>query len=197
MKFAGDIISYVAILVIIVSLGSLGMQITGHSTVTDEAIVNVTVSSSAAINFTVDLVEFGTGSVNNGTLGSTLETGQTPIGGTWSAEPAALTLENIGNVNLTLNISASEAADDYLGGKDPLFQYKVTDAASNTGACVGNGASAYKNFTTTAASAVLACNPLQFDDDKDEIDVNIKLYIPSDSVTGTHTATITATGTYS
>ena len=118
-----DTISYVAILVIIVSMASIGMQFTGHA-VTNEAVVNVTVSESAAINFTVALVEFGSGSVNNGSAGATLETGSAPVEGTWEGTKGALTLENIGNVNVTLNLSANEAAQVYLGGTDRYFNIR-------------------------------------------------------------------------
>jgi len=194
MKFSKeDAISYVAVLVIVVSLASIGIQFTGYATTDDSATVNVTITTSAAINFTVDLVDFGTGSVNNGSAGATLATGAnlSEADGTWTGTKSALTLENIGNVNVTLNLSANAAAQAYLGGTDPLFQYKVTD--NETDAC-GGVAGTYANFTT--GDGVLVCSPLDFDNDRDKINIDIKLYIPSDSNVGTQTATITATGTY-
>jgi len=176
-------------------MASIGMQFTGN-VVTDEAVVNVTVSESAAINFTVALVDFSSGSVNNGSAGATLETGvdSATAEGTWTGTQSALTLQNIGNVNVTLGLMANKIAADYLGGTSPTFKYKVTDGASDSGACVSNGASTYTEFTTNNA---VACSPLQFQDSADEIDLDIQLYIPSDSNTGTQTATITATGTTS
>ena len=195
MKFSKeDIISYIAIFVIVVSLSSIGMQLTGYAAVSSEqAIVNVTVSTSAAINFTTSLVEFGSGSVNNGTAGSILETGESPIGGTWTETPPALILQNIGNVDITLSLEADSAAAAYLGGTTPTFEYKISNSSSNDGSCNGNSASAYTAFTT---GPVVVCSPIYANDSKDEIDIDIKLYIPSDSNVGTQTATITATGTY-
>lgn len=194
MKFSKeDTISYVAILAIAISLGSIGIQFTGYATVTDTAVVNVTVSSSAAINFTVSFVDFNSGSVNDGSSGAILDTEGTVTDGTWGATSSGLTLENIGNVNVTLGLKADKVAADYLGGTSPTFKYKVTDASGNTGACVSNAATSYTEFTT---SNVTACSPLIFDDATDEIDIDIQLYIPSDSSTGTQTVTITATGTY-
>jgi len=189
-----DLVSYIAILVILVSLASIGVQMTGHAAVTDTAVVNVTVSSSAAINFTTDFVNFNAGSVNNGSAGATIDTEGTVTEGTWGATSSGLTLENIGNVNVTLGLQADKTAQDYLGGSSPTFKYKVSDAADNTGACVGNTASDYTSFTT---ENVDVCDPLQFNQSVDEIDIDIELYISSDSNVGEQTALITATGTYS
>ena len=189
-----DLISYIAILVIIISLASIGMQITGNATVTDTAIVNVTVSSFAAINFTVDLVNFNSGSVNDGSAGATINTEGTVTNGTWGETLSGLTLENIGNVNVTLGLKSDKVAADYLGGTSPTFKYKVNDSAGNSGACVNNAAETYTSFTT---EDVTVCSPLQFGDSADEIEIDIELYIPSDSYTGEQTAIITATGTYS
>jgi len=193
MKLSGeDMFSYLAILVIVISLASIGMQFTGN--VTHDAVVNVTVSESAAINFTVALVNFASGSVTDGAAGATLETGvdSATADGSWSGTQDALTLQNIGNVNVTLGFMASDVAADYLGGTSPTFKYKVTNGASDAGACVSNGASDWTEFTTSNA---VACSPLQYEDSADEIDVDIQIYIPSDSNTGEQTATITATGT--
>jgi len=194
MKFSKeDVISCIAILVIVASLVSIGMQFTGYAAVTDTAVVNVTVSSSAAINFTTDTINFNSGAVNNGAAGATLNTEGTVTDGTWSATSSGLTLENIGNVNVSLGLKADKVAADYLGGTSPSFKYKVSDAAGETGACVNNTATSYTEFTT---SNTTVCSPLQFNDSMDAIDINIQLYIPSDSNVGEQTATITATGTY-
>ena len=195
MKFSKeDMTSYVAILVIVVSIASIGMTFTGYAAISSkEAVVNVTVETSAAINFTVALVDFGTGSVNMDETGATLETGETPLLGSWTNEPAALSLENIGNVDITLKLYANAAAAAYLGGTDPLFQYNVINKTSNDNACQG-AAGAWVNFATTPGA--LVCSPLDWNDTRDEINIDIKLFIPVDAAVGTKTATITASGTY-
>ena len=193
MKFSkGDIISYAAIIVIVVSMASIGMQFTGYDTISSKtAIVNVTIETSAAINFTIALVEFGEGSVTAEESGATLETGEAAVNGDWAGTISALSLENIGNVNITLNLSADVAAAAYLGGSSPLFQYKVTDADANS---CGGVAGTYIDFATTPGA--LVCSPLDWNDTRDEINIDIKLFIPVDAAVGTKTATITASGTY-
>lgn len=188
-----EIFSYIAILVIVVSLASIGTQLTGRATAVDTAIVNLTVITSAAINFSVALIEFGSGVVENLTAGATLETDQSVQQGNWSGTQDPLTLENIGNVNITLNLTSDVDAASFLGGLSPTFEYQVTNI--DTDACVGNAATSWVEFGTGVG--IVVCNPLEFNNSKDEIDIHIKLYVPSDSKTGDRTATITATGEYS
>jgi len=192
MKTRGglDFVSYLAIAVIFISLASIGVQLTGR--VTDTAIVNVTVASSALINFTTDYLDWGSGTVTSGSSGAWLNTtGAGSVGGgSWTPNAAQLVLENIGNVNVTLNISSNRAADAYLGGTSPLFQYKISEV--ETDACVNASAASFTSFTTTPTQI---CERLQYYDSKDAINVDILLYVPSDSLTGSLNNTITATGT--
>ncbi|MCK4996831.1 hypothetical protein KAS08_00875 [Candidatus Pacearchaeota archaeon] len=186
-----DMVNYGAILVIVVSLASIGMQLTGFATVQDTGIVNVTIDSAAAINFTIAFIDFGNGTVDAGPAGATLDTEGTVTDGNWDTVSANLTLENIGNENVSLNFSSDEDADTYLGGTNPTFKYKVT--ADESGACVDNTASSYIDMNTTSTEV---CTTFPFADAMDQISIDIELYIPSDSFTGEQTATITATGTY-
>lgn len=187
-----DMINYGAILVIVVSLASIGMQLTGFATVTDTAIVNVTIESSAAINFTVAFVDFGNGTVNGGQAGATLNTENSVTDGDWTPISSGLTLENIGNVNVTLGFSSDKDADAYLGGTNPTFKYKLT--VDEAGACSDNGASSYTEINTTNFNV---CTTFPFADAMDQVSIDIELYIPSDSKVGEQTATITATGEFS
>ncbi len=189
-----QLIGYIAIMVIIVSLASIGMKITGYATTTDTAVVNVTISTAAAINFTTDFINFGSGSVTAGQTNATVNTEGTLTGGTGWSGANNLTLENIGNVNVSLGLKSDKLAAAFIGGTNPLFQYKVindTEPAS----CVGNNATTYKNFTT---SDFTVCSNFPFADAYDKITVAIQLVIPYDSLSGTaaQTATVTATGTY-
>lgn len=193
-----DIISYLAIFIIIVSLASIGMKLTGYANVTDIAVVNVTIDSKAALNFTIDFLDFGNGTVDNGELGAYLYTnGTSPIGGTWSTTLThGLTLENIGNTNLTLEMYASTDADGFLGGSSPLFRYSVDE--NETDACQGGidlaDGSTYRDLNTTN---ITLCSVFPFDNGMDELDIDIMLYVPEDSFIGERTATITAIGYYS
>ena len=192
-----DIISYVAVLVMIISIASIGMRLTGYANVTDTAVVNVTIDSQAALNFTVDFIDFSNGTVNGGSSGAILNTnGTSTIDGSWTPITSNLTLENIGNINLTLELYSSVNADDFLGGTNPEFQYMLTEDEANS--CNGvidlaDGATYYEINTTNFT----VCSEFPFADSQDQLAIDIRLYIPSDSYIGERTATITAVGQYS
>jgi hypothetical protein len=187
-----DMINYAAILVIVVSLASIGMELTGFATITDTGVVNVTVETSAGINFTAAFIDFQNGTVGDGASGATLDTeNNATVNGTWEPTASGFTLENIGNTNVTLGLSADKNASEYLGGTSPGFRYKVSE--NETGSCVGNLATTYTEFNSTA---VTACPNLPYDDPQDSIFIDIQLYIPSNSEVGNLTATVMATGTF-
>ena len=192
-----DVISYVSVLVIVISLASIGMRLTGYANVTDTAVVNVTIDSKAALNFTVDFLDFGNGTVDNGQAGAYLYTnGTAPVGGTWSDTLThGLTLENIGNTNLTLEFYANVDADSFLGGSSPLLMYAVEE--NETDACQGGidlaDGTTYRDLNTTN---ITLCSTFPFDNDMDELNIDIMLYVPEDSFIGERTATITAVGYY-
>ena len=186
-----ETLTYISIAVIAISLFFIGTELTGFATTTDTGVVNVTVSSSAAINFTTNFIDFGAGVVDGGQTGATLNTENNVTQGNWTAISTPLVIENIGNVNVSLALRSDKTADTFLGGQSPTFKYKITDV--ETGSCQGNQAASYTDFTT---SDTTVCNSFDSNDTIDTVDVDIELYIPSDSNTGTLTATITATGTY-
>lgn len=191
-----DMISYLAILIIVVSLASIGMRLTGYANVTDTAVVNVTIDTSAAINFTVDYLDFGNGTVDNGQPGAYLYTnGTAPIDGSWSTVTDNLTLENIGNTNLTLWIYADNDADGFLGGTNPEFKYAVSE--DEVGAC--NGATDLADGSTfydINTSNFTICSEFPFDNSRDQLALDIMLFIPEDSYIGERIATIVAVGEF-
>lgn len=192
-----DMISYLAVLIIVVSLASIGMRLTGYANVTDTGKVNVTIDTSAALNFTVDYLDFGNGTVDGGYPGAYLYTnGTSTIHGNWIPISDNLTLENIGNTNLTLWIYANGDANSFLGGTNPEFKYAVTEdeAGSCNGAvnrAVGQGA--YYDINT---SNFTICTQFPFDNSKDELALDFMLYIPDDSYIGERLATIVAVGQF-
>jgi hypothetical protein len=189
-----QLIGYVAIIVIVVSLASIGMKFTGFATVTDTGVVNVTISTSAAINFTTDFVNFGTGSVNALATMATVNTEGTLTNGTGWAPTANLTLENIGNVNVSLSLKSDKNASVFIGGANPSFKIKVINDTEPL-SCSGNNATVYTEINTTDNSI---CTNFPFDDTKDKVTIAIQLVVPYNSLTGAaaQTSTITATGTY-
>lgn len=186
-----DFMGFVAMAVIVVSIAYMGFEITGRATTTDTAIVNITVSSNAAIRFNVDLIEYGEGYVNTST-GALLDTeAGTVVNGTWTPISQSFELENIGNENVSLGLKSDKDAETFIGVSSATFKYKVSDIEASS--CVGNAATTWTEFTT---SDVTACPSYLPDDGADEIYVHVQLYIPSETSQGTKTATITATGTY-
>jgi len=188
-----QLIGYAAIIVIIISLVSIGMRFTGFATVTDTAVVNVTISSQAAINFTTDFVDFGSGYVSVGQTSATVDTEGTSTGGTWVSPGNGFTLENIGNVNVNLTLKSNKAAATFIGS-GASFKVKVVNE-TEPDSCVNGEMAGYTEILTTDQ---VACNNFPYANANDEIAIEVELIIPytvAPSATA-KTAIITATGTY-
>lgn len=186
-----DYIAYASIIVILLSLVYLGFKFTGNAISTDTAVVNVTISSTTAINFTTDFLNLGTGAVNTGTPSATVDSDGGSVGGTWAPTPSNFTLENIGNTNVSLTLSMGKTAAQYIGGTNPAYQFKF--ANNEAGSCVN--ATATGVWTATSTSNISLCSNFLVTDASDTINIGVKVTIPSDSLTGTQTDTFTATAT--
>jgi hypothetical protein len=180
-----------AVLVIVISLASFGVQLTGRAT--DTAVVNVTVSSAATINFTDDFINFGVGQVTAGD-NATLDSNDTSAtNGNWSWSADYFTLENIGNSNVSVELKTSSNATTFLGGTDPAFRYSFV--SGETGSCVNQSATGIWLDVNVTDPGTPLCNPLYMMSNNDTINISVQLIIPTDSYTGTLTSTFTATGT--
>ncbi len=182
----------------------LSKGISGYATTTSTADVNLTVETFAVINFTTNVINWGSGRVNSGATTAQLNSYATSnvTGGNWTLQTAGgLRLQNIGNVNLTLNLSSSKTAATFIGGTSPFFQWNVSNqeadscmngtGISSTGANVGLNVDRHYEVNTTTT---LFCNIFQYIDNKDTVRIDFNLTIPSDSRTGALTAVVTATG---
>lgn len=188
-----EIISYISVAVIVISLFFIGTEITGYAVTENEtAIVNVTILTSAALNFSTALLDFGPGYVNVGQVGATIDSEGNQGEGTWAAQTGELVLENIGNINVSLTLSTNKTVADYIGGTSPTFEAKVSNTTGNTGACTGT--QVFGSYAEINQTLQAACGKLAFDGDFDEIDINFRLYIPNDAE-GAKTIGIIAIGT--
>ena len=190
----GQMIAYIAIAVIAISLFVIGMRLTGF-VVTDTAIVNVTITPTAAINFTSDFINFGAGSVDLGAASATLDSGLTAAsGGTWSYSAQHFVLENIGNANVSLKLKSGKTAAQFLGGTSPTYKYKITSKEGTS--CTGSYASSWTEVSTTGSGDTI-CDIFKYPSANDEITIDVQLVVPSDSDSGTggFTDTFTAEGT--
>lgn len=186
-----SIIIYVSIAVIIISLFFIGMKITGYAS-QDSGVVNVSITSSASLNFTTALLDFGSGTVTPGqTAIINSESGNT--GGYWSgtAPSAGLILENNGNVNVSFMLKSNKSAATFIGGTTPDFQVKLTDNEAGSCTVINSNFSSYATITT---SDQLACGNFSFATSTNSVAIDVQLTISPDAV-GAKTVGITATAT--
>lgn len=194
----------IAVLAVIASLAAAGFsyyatvnqsKITGYGT-TSTGTTQLSVTSSVDINFSVASVNFGSGKVNTSALYAVLQTGTTVINGTWAGTQPALVLDNIGNVNVTINIKAASDNATFIGGTNASAQLNVTE--KDVGACLTADRTTdytlYREFNTTDPGTRF-CNKLQYIAGKNRLQVDIKLQIPYNSLTGALSNTLTATAT--
>jgi hypothetical protein len=198
-------IAVIAVLVSVVAAGftyfsiaNLAARYTGFAT--GEA--NLTVEDVIDINFTTNAIDWGSGRVDSGSTSAYLDTLEgTTVNSNWTANSAGLLIENIGNVNATLNISGTKTAAAMIAGTSPVYQWNISNNEANS--CVNqstgihadgqNGTESlgkYLNVNTTTAQF---CPILAFRDAGDSVRIHFNLTIPSDSLTGTITDVITAT----
>ena len=191
-----QLLGWVAIMVIIISVVNIGIKITGKATDTDTAVVNVTIESATVINFTTDFIDFGSGRVFENSSSAILDSngsGSIP-GGNWTEPGTVFTLENIGNTNVSIELATGKDADGFLGGTTPGYKYAYLD--NEAGSCINQtGDQALWIDVNSTAPGTLICNPLYSADANDAIDIRIQITIPSDSLSGEQTDTFTATAT--
>lgn len=190
------IISIFSVGVFYLSARTLFSTISGYATSTGEA--NLTVESAVIINFTTSQINWGSGRVNSGQSSAGLNTFATNnvTNGNWTLQNGGgLRIENLGNVNVTLNLSGTKTAAAMIGGTGPSYKWNVTSFESGacTNATGGTSALPLISFYDVNTTTALFCNRFQFLDDRDVIRIDFNLTIPSDSLTGALGDTITAT----
>jgi len=159
--------------------------------------VNLTVETSAAINFTVDSINWGSGRVDSGQSSATLNTccGGSVTNGNWTAVTQGFEVRNIGNVNLTLKLKTGLTAATFIGGTavTPDYEFNVTN--KEAGSCTvaaGYTLGTFVDVNTTSPGTAV-CSLFESRDAADEVRIDIKLVVPSDSLTGARGDTMTAT----
>lgn len=169
------------------------MNITGHATGTGTA--NLTVGNWTAVNFTTSIVNWGSGVVQSGALNATLNTLGHVENGNWTNVTSGLILENIGNVNVTIDIKTGKSAASFLGGTNP--QYLLNFSNNKTGSCINNTGAALGIWTAvnTSDPGTRVCNNFTFYNNSDAMRIDIKIAVPYDSLTGALSDIITATAT--
>ena len=200
---SGKILLVIVVVAVVISLFSVGLLylsvgdlftvLSGHAT--GEA--NLTIEPAATINFTRNALNWQSGRVNSGQTSAYLDTAAGTVkNGNWTAVSSGLRIENIGNLNVTLNLSVTKTAASFIGGTSPVYQWNVTNGEPSsclnaTGGAVSMGhLGLYYNPNTTTS---LWCFLFQFKDSADVVNVSINLTVPSDSITGALGDVVTAT----
>ncbi|MEM2932748.1 MAG: hypothetical protein QW622_00850 [Candidatus Pacearchaeota archaeon] len=184
------------LLAVAIVIGLVGIflprQIGGK--VTDTGTLSVTITGYTAINFTDDVINWGSGWVTEGYSSCTLDTEGTNGADctSFTTQNNGFTIENIGNTNVTLQLATGKNATVLLGGTNPSYQYKMTVNEPN--ACIGITPTTYTDVNATSPGTTV-CNPLQFVDSSDAVDVDVRIVIPSDALPGARSDTFTATAT--
>lgn len=165
-------------------------ELTGFAT--DTGTANLTIESLANVNFTTDNINWGSGYVNSTEDSATLNTEGVMNGTDWTTISSGLILENIGNVNVTVNLSAASVAADFIGGDTvtPEFKWKVSDSEANS--CnLGPNITTYTEVTT---SEQVACSNMGYQASVDTIEIDLMVLVPRNAV-GTKGNVITAEAT--
>ena len=185
LLIAAIVISLGGTLISLNRLARIRAPITGFAT-TDTAGVNLTISSLAEVNFTIDEINWGTGTVVSGKTSCTLDSYSNPIDtvncSSFTAQPDGLVLENIGNKNVTLNITTGKTAATFPGGTNPVYQFNVSDKDPNS--CAGSWEivqGAWQDAQVTNLSICNETNGFGSEAANDELYIDVRVVIPSDA----------------
>jgi hypothetical protein len=189
------VVSVVATGFTIYSIANLAGSISGYAV----GETNLTVESTAVVNFSTRSVDWGTGRVNSDADAAALDTTGvgSVVGGNFSTA-TGLIIENTGNKNVTLNITGTKTAATFLGGTSPVYQMNVTDNEAGSclnstgGGTTGLNLNSFHNVNTTVGDS-LFCNYFRFESGNDQVRVDFNVTVPQDSSTGALGDIITAT----
>jgi len=187
------IIGYLSIIVIVISLLSINSELIGFA-IDSSGSVNITIMSNTNINFSISGIDFGSGQVSAGNSSATIDSIGSVVGGNWTPVSDGFRLENVGNVNVSLNLKTGKDASGLIGGTNASYQYNVTERES--GSCsLGAITLGEWNNVNTSGIGTKICDVFPFSPGYDEIDVDIKLVIPPDATAGAQSDIVTATAT--
>jgi len=180
---AAVVLSLFSVGLLYLSVGNFVNLISGRVTGT----ANLTVEPLAAVNFTTNSVNWGSGRVNTGVSRAYLLAASDGfvVNGNWTTVVSGLILKNTGNTNVTLNLSVGKTAASFIGGTNPVYQWMVTEAQINScfNSTGGTGGMAFMgqyltpNTTSSTYCAILFPG-------LNGMEINFNLSIPSDSITG-------------
>jgi hypothetical protein len=163
--------------------------ITGAQTASQQAEVNITIAGVASIILrNGGNVSFGSGSVSGGVYLSTNTSFANPstfLDPGSDADADDITIENDGNVDVSLTINGSSAADFITTGTAPLYNFSLLNTSSQGAGpedgCRGGTKNTSQIVFGVGATAPTVCSNFTFRDANDTLNVTIWLFIPADT----------------
>lgn len=183
---------FLLLLLLLLIIPFLTFKFTGYS-ITNSGDISVTVLPMAAIDFKINEIDFGSGKVNSGEMNATIDTKGNVSRGSWIPTFGGFTIENIGNINLSLTLKSTKTASEFIGGTGPGYFFSIDNIEDNSctsGLVFGQW---YEVNTTYPGTAI--CNNFNSEELNNSISVDLRLVIPHDSRLGFQNDTFTAIGT--
>ncbi|MFA4960614.1 MAG: hypothetical protein WC548_03020 [Candidatus Pacearchaeota archaeon] len=162
------------------------IKITGKSVSTGN--INISIEQIVLVNFTIDNVDWGSGVVSENATKAIIDTMGNVINGSWDPVSSGFVIENIGNINLSLNFSSLKNATTFIGGTNSSYQYKISNIDEN--ACVPPSGFDLDNFYEFPSEGV-SVNICKYFVPGKNILFDLNLTISYDSNTGNLSDTIT------
>jgi hypothetical protein len=193
LMFVAIIAVALASINLIITINRIGdfKALTGF--MTDTGVANLTIQSNINVNFTKDNVSWGTGYVTTAQTECEMTTQGIMNCTNFDTVYDGLTLENIGNADVTLNLTPSKNTENFLGGNASVFMWNITFNGTETGACPpGLNITAWTNATPNGQTlGTRACDNYTYLDASDEIQVELRVVL-SEKYIGAKGLTITA-----
>jgi len=205
---------YISLIILAISLVFFIYNLTNSPIVTGKvtATANLTIAEVVSVNFSTSNITWAKGAVTVGAVAAQLDTSEgTVTGGNWTANSYGLVLENIGNQNVTIDLTFGKDAQYFIDGTNGTNiwngDYRFNVTANETNSCSNsttvtygiNMSSGYylgRFMNTNSSTALRVCDNLFWEDTKDQIRIDLYLNISTNSsITGFVSDTITATAT--
>ena len=149
--------------------------------------IRVEVQEAVRVNFTQQLIDWGTGQVlageDNATLSTVADVDNINSEG-WSNLSEGFIVKNIGNRNISLALNTTQNAAGFIGGTGPAYEFNVTNNLPDS--CTNSTGFNLNEFHDVVANSTGQdiCDVFEFTSGRDEIRIDLRLVIPSDSQTG-------------
>jgi len=154
--------------------------------------VNVTISTTTAINVTATDCAFGAGYINVGNTSALLESNGTIVGWSGAGTATSLGIRNDGNTNITLNVSSGKNLTGFYGAACNVTEgctYQFWSADNEAGTCT-SGLATYPGTTMNGGNKTV-CAVMRYSDTQDDLYVHCRLNITQSVPPGAKTDTWT------